>query len=282
MISSIVEFFLSTEYKDKEIIQGRISKVELDILKYELALDNHNRNKSSNHQQNTEDSKESTGNIKDTTVINIDIKQPLQTTKEIHIQKYGYLLAKYKHPKEFGIYNLSPEELGKRYERYIGYLYEKMKFKVDFNGITKRKEDRGIDIIAKKKNEIYVIQCKRYGKDSEVHENTIHQLYGVTQFYKSKNSNYFVFGVLYTANDNLDLNAREVLEHFNLKHIVEPHPLNEDYPLVKCNISDGREKIYHLPGIGMYDRIKIEYNKGECYVETENDAIALGFRKAKT
>jgi len=33
--------------------------------------------------------------------------------------------------------NLSSEEIGKRYERYIGYLYEMDNYKVEYNGITK-------------------------------------------------------------------------------------------------------------------------------------------------
>jgi len=140
-------------------------------------------------------------------------------------------------------------------------------------------------LIAKKKKEIIIIQCKRYGKDTIVHENTIHQLNSVVQFYISKNKKKDVKGILYTVNDNLDDEAREVLEYFELEHVVKIHPPNENYPLVKCNISDkknSKEYIYHLPSKGMYDRIKIEPKKGECYVYTEAEAQELGFRKSFT
>ena len=52
------------------------------------------------------------------------------------------------------------------------------------------------------------------------------------------------------------------------------------YPAIKCNVSlrDGT-KIYHLPFDQQYDRTLIEF-KDECYVETVDEAEALGFRRA--
>lgn len=185
-------------------------------------------------------------------------------------------LVEYKNAK-----NLSKDELGKRYERYIGYVYENLGYKVEFQGLKKGKKDRGIDLIAKKKKDILIIQCKRIRKDGFVRENTIQQLKGVVDTEKRKNPKKIVKGILYTVNDNLDQFASEELNYSDLEHIVLAHPLNENYPLIKCNISGkNKEKIYHLPHQALYDRIKIEINKGEKYVETEKEAIELGFRKA--
>jgi len=59
-------------------------------------------------------------------------------------------------------------------------------------------------------------------------------------------------------------------------------PYDNDYPLIKCNINDKTgDQIYHLPNVGMYDRIKIELKKGELYVHEIEDAEALGFRAVK-
>lgn len=205
------------------------------------------------------------------------IKQKILSEQEAIKDKWGEYLAKYKYPSKYNIH-LKPQELGKRYERYIGYLYEVDDYKVDFHGIIKGKADRGIDIVAKKKKEIIIIQCKRYGKDTLVRENTIQQLKGVLDTEKRKNLDKNVIARLYTANDNLDEFAQEELAHSEIEHIIEPY--DDEYPLIKCNIGKDGEKIYHLPGIGMYDRIKIEYSKNECYVQTEEEAKNLGFRKS--
>jgi hypothetical protein len=55
--------------------------------------------------------------------------------------------------------------------------------------------------------------------------------------------------------------------------------LDKSYPLIKCNIN-GKEKIYHLPFDQQYDRIKIKFKDGECYVHTVAEAEKLGFRRA--
>lgn len=205
--------------------------------------------------------------------------KPLSKKQE-HINQWGEYLAKYKYPEEFNI-TLSKEELGKRYERYIGYCFEKDEWKVEYNGIIKGLEDRGVDLYVRKKNKLLIVQCKRYGKDRFVRENTIQQLKGVLDTEIRKNPNSEVKATLFTPNDNLDENAQNELNYSAIKHIVKQHPLNEDYPLIKCNITDkksGKQKIYHLPGVGMYDRIKIEYKKGESYVFTEEEAERRGFR----
>ena len=204
------------------------------------------------------------------------IKKEEQKIQDNLISKFGFDVYKYK----FKI-NLSKEELGKRYERYIGYLYEKDGYRVDYQGILKGKKDGGIDIIAIKKKEVLIIQCKRYGKDTFVHENTINQLYGALIYQKEKYPNKNVRAILYTANNNIDDEALEKLEHFKIEHIVKQHPKNENYPLIKCNTGKDDSRIYHVPDYGMYDRIKIELHRGEFYCETPDEAELKGFRKTK-
>ncbi|GBF97172.1 hypothetical protein Rsub_10359 [Raphidocelis subcapitata] len=47
---------------------------------------------------------------------------------------------------------------------------------------------------------------------------------------------------------------------------------------IKGNIGSRGDKIYHLPGQGEYDAVKIETNKGEKYFCSEKEAQAAGFR----
>lgn len=194
--------------------------------------------------------------------------------------KYGAELAKYISDR-----HLSSEELGKRYERYIGYLYEIQGYNVEYHGIKKGMKDGGIDLIAKAKNHEIIVQCKRRGQNSQIHENTIDQLAGTLIKYRKKNPSKNVECVLYSQNDNLDEEARDTLalHSEDMIHNVRVYPFDtgETYPLIKCNIGQNNEKIYHLPTDAMYDRIKIEIKKNELYVYTEQEAKNLGFRRAK-
>lgn len=52
--------------------------------------------------------------------------------------------------------------------------------------------------------------------------------------------------------------------------------------LIKGNISaTTKEKIYHLPGCGSYDKTVIDESQGERWFCTEEEAVAAGWRKAK-
>ncbi|WP_314988935.1 restriction endonuclease [uncultured Campylobacter sp.] len=176
--------------------------------------------------------------------------------------------------------NLTPEEIGKRYERYIGYLYETNGYKVEYNGIKMGKKDDGIDIIATKRQELIIIQCKWYKEDSQIHSNTIRQLNDNLSERAADNPNKKVVARLYSAYDNLDEQARARLAKTQIEHVVLPY--DNEYSKIKCNINDDNgEKIYHLPGVGMYDYIKINVNRGEFYVKTIEEAEKLGFRGVK-
>jgi hypothetical protein len=51
-------------------------------------------------------------------------------------------------------------QIGRDYERYIGYLYEQKGFSVYYQGIEKGLEDLGRDLICKKGEQVEIIQCK--------------------------------------------------------------------------------------------------------------------------
>lgn len=188
----------------------------------------------------------------------------------------------------------SPWELGRDYERYIGYLYEKDGYNTYYQGIEKGLEDLGRDLIAKRKNEVKVIQCKYWAKHKTIHEKHICQLFGTTLKYwveekKLNLSNKPEFliklgkrnelmGVFITSTGLSDV-AKEFANELGIE-VKENFPL-EDYPAIKCNISMRTgEKIYHLPIDQQYDKTIIEEERNECYVETVAEAEKLSFRRA--
>jgi micrococcal nuclease len=50
--------------------------------------------------------------------------------------------------------------------------------------------------------------------------------------------------------------------------------------VIKGNISDNKEKIYHVPGGASYNATVIDPNKGERCFCTEAEAQAAGWRRS--
>lgn len=183
-------------------------------------------------------------------------------------------------------------ELGRMYERYIGYLYEKDGYDVEYIGIEKVLGDMGRDLICKKNGLTEIIQCKYWSlkKNKIIHENHINQLYGTTIKYyiennKSidKHNNLLLFKDILNSKNlraslitsvNLSETAKEFAKALGII-LKEKIPL-QDYPMIKCNLI---EKIYHLPFDQQYDRIKMKNNQYK-YVYTVKEAEKFGCRRA--
>lgn len=167
--------------------------------------------------------------------------------------------------------------IGKIYERFVGFLYEKDGWQVEYFGIKKRYEDYGRDLIATKGKECHIVQCKHWNKYKMIYENHIFQLFGTTYEYQSKNPSQKVTAVFYTSTKLSD-SAKNFANRLGLK-IIENKSL-DSYPSIKCNISRKTgEKIYHLPFDQQYDTAKID-SKGEFYCATVVEAEKAGFRRA--
>lgn len=173
-------------------------------------------------------------------------------------------------------------QIGRDYELYIGYMYTKKGYNVDYYGSYMKLEDLGRDLICKKGSEILIVQCKYWSSVKQIHEKHITQLYGTMVSYCIEN-NYKrteVKGVLVT-NISLSDMAKKMAKLLKIKY-QENVPL-DDYPCIKCNIGRGeygeKTKIYHLPFDQKYDITKID-QKGEFYAMTVKEAEEAGFRRA--
>lgn len=188
------------------------------------------------------------------------------------VEKYQLALNRYWSKKK------SPWEIGRDYERYVGYLHEKQGYYVYYQGIIKGLEDIGRDLIAEKGNEIRVIQCKNWSKEKTIHEKHIFQLFGTVTAFRLDNPNKKVVGEFYTS-ASLSERAGGFAKVLEIE-IKEKFPFQQ-YPAIKCNISkkDGT-KIYHLPFDQQYDKTLIEEEKLEMYASTVAEAETSGFRRA--
>jgi len=173
-------------------------------------------------------------------------------------------------------------QIGRDYELYVGYKYTKKGYIVDYFGSYMGVEDLGRDLIAKKENEVLIIQCKYWSAKKQIHENHINQLYGTMISYciEHKIDKKNVKGVLVT-NIELSPMAKKMAAYLGIEY-VEHYEVG-DYPCIKCNIGHGeygeKTKIYHLPFDQQYDSVKIQ-SKGEFYALTVAEAEAAGFRRA--
>lgn len=173
-------------------------------------------------------------------------------------------------------------QIGRDYELYIGYLCSQKGLSVDFFGSYMGLEDLGRDIIAKKGEKTYIIQCKYWSSVKMIHEKHIAQLYGTTISYCIENneSKKNVKGVFVT-NIKLSETAKKFASYLKIK-VIENLEAGE-YPRIKCNIGHDEfgveTKIYHLPMDQQYDRVKI-CKKGEFYAMTVKEAEEKGFRRA--
>lgn len=180
-------------------------------------------------------------------------------------------------------------QIGRDYERYVGYRYENDGYRVTYFGIEKKLEDLGIDLICKKDDETLIIQCKYWSDDKKIRENAVNQLFGTTIRYAinkigedtiSGISNIFseanVYPVIHTKTILSDT-ARQFAEVLGVKFIE--NEAIKDYPRIKCHISkESREKLYHLPMDQQYDKTILESSLGEKYVLTVKEAEKWGRR----
>ena len=172
----------------------------------------------------------------------------------------------------------SPWQLGRDYERYIGYLREQAGWKVTYQGIFAVLEDLGRDLIGERDGHIEVVQCKRWARRKTIHEKHVFQLFGTVVACRIENPDKRVTGT-FTTTTTLSERAHQFADQLDIT-VEEGVPLN-DYPRVKCNVArrDG-ERIYHLPFDQRYDATVIEPERGELWAATCAEAEERGFRRA--
>lgn len=169
--------------------------------------------------------------------------------------------------------------LGRLYERYVGYLYEKDGYDVEYVGIFKGYEDLGRDLICQKGNEFIIVQCKNWARFRTIYEKHIFQFFGTVFQYKDANPKRRVRATFATTTQLSDL-ARRFASELNIE-LKENFKFDQSYPCIKCNINRvNGEKIYHLPFDQQYDNTKIEVKRGEFYCSKIEEAEKTGFRRA--
>lgn len=83
--------------------------------------------------------------------------------------------------EEYHTRNMNKEEVGRYYERLVGYHYEKNGWKILYNGALKGLKDKGIDLVGTRGNEKIIIQAKGWRHTSIIDSDIIYRLAGATK-----------------------------------------------------------------------------------------------------
>ena len=168
-------------------------------------------------------------------------------------------------------------QIGRDYEMFIGYQYERQGYRVTYTGILKNLEDMGRDLIVTNQEKTFIIQCKNWSKSKTIHEKHIFQLFGTMVLYNIDHPQKPAVGVFVTTTQLSD-KAMQIARELNIQVV---HKEVGDFPRIKCNINRTTgERIYHLPFDQQYDRTVVEKSKGELYAFTVEEAERQGFRRA--
>lgn len=171
-------------------------------------------------------------------------------------------------------------EKGRNYEIYCAYILFNEGYDIIQEGLNKKLEDKGRDIIAvhQKTGKTLIVQCKNW--IGYVRENIVFQLFGSYAQWlvdndrklgdKSVEAWLYVMGPL---SDEAQRCAQKLDVH--VRHL----PM-EKFPAIKCNVNHNTgQLIYHFPFDRHYDLVKINA-RGKGYKFSVAEAINEGFRRA--
>jgi hypothetical protein len=172
-------------------------------------------------------------------------------------------------------------QIGRDYEMYCGYRFEKIGWNVEYMGIEQKLCDMGRDLIARKPEEHRIVQCKYWSQEKQIHEKHITQLYGTSIEYELSLEKPVKVTPVFMTNINLSDTAKKFAERLGVK-VYENFKMDA-FPRIKCNVNRdeyGLEtKIYHLPFDQQYDRTKID-RAGDFRAFTVSEAVSRDFRRA--
>jgi len=184
---------------------------------------------------------------------------------------------------------LTLAEVGRDYERYIGYLYECAGWQVVFRGILRGVADRGRDLVCWNDKAVHIVQCKRWSANRLVDGSVVQQLIETTSDYvrRKHGEDQLVFdlpilgarsirSVLFTTTSLLPDELG--LAHQHNVRFRERYRMRS-YPKIKCYHTRAGDRVYLTPACYSYDSVSINYHKGDFHVHTEAEALRHGFQK---
>ncbi|UOY06568.1 restriction endonuclease [Muricauda sp. SCSIO 64092] len=146
-------------------------------------------------------------------------------------------------------HKISSQDWGRIYEKFVGQCLEKEGYEVKYNGLESGFLDKGIDIIAKKKDRINFIQCK-FSTRSKIGKSKINWI-----LYKASNELYKQYQnsekrIIFTliVNSTETSFSKKIPKNFKLNFT---HSSKIEYPWLQ----------YFLEHNYIQDKIKLEFRE---------------------
>jgi hypothetical protein len=170
-------------------------------------------------------------------------------------------------------------DAGLKYERYLGSLYEKDGWFVEYIGALNGLEDYGRDLICSKNNVVRVIQAKRWKENSPLYMKHVVQIFGTTLLLQQERSLLETPTPMLVSTSAFAEDSKKAAQALNVKLVVMP--LDKNYACIKVHKSRNGEAIYHLPFDQQYDRVQMDISQGDAFVKTVKEALNMGARRAQ-
>ncbi len=178
-------------------------------------------------------------------------------------------------------------EIGRDYERYVGYRYEMEGWQVIYRGILRGKADQGRDLVCHREDSVHIVQCKCWSSSVEIDCEVVEKLYQTTKVYRQVAQPFgqldLAFGIharrrispVLITSTGISQDAHELAAQRGV--LIKPSFQLQPYHKVKCVL---RTRNYYLEQDYLYDSIEMRVGDGDRYVASETDARELGFQHA--
>ncbi|PSJ79516.1 hypothetical protein [Neisseria iguanae] len=193
--------------------------------------------------------------------------------------------------------NLSKREAGDRYERYLGYLYERAGWRVEYYGLTEgvSNSNRGIDLICEKDAITHFVQTKYWSDGVAAKTNVNNVIDRIVKNMQSIIDKRAICGEVQAVLAAKPKLSAQVAAYAQEQGVLLLDNLTlQPYPLVKCHTGKRGSKKYFLPFLRdkkpakyeeirqgawePYDLVHMDWGDGDVYVHTIKEAEALGYK----
>ena len=155
--------------------------------------------------------------------------------------------------------------INKRYRIYIGYLYERMGWDVDYSF--------GKNLISRKDNKIIVTLTESV---STIDLDNMYSLVGTAMEYRKDNINDTVSAMCITSSALIS-RVKSLAQKFNIA--VREHFYFRNFPCVRCKADVDGQKVYYVPDDEEYLSVKVNLLRGDKYCWSAEDAEYVGFNR---
>ena len=155
--------------------------------------------------------------------------------------------------------------LNKRYRIYIGYLYERMGWEVDYSC--------GKNLISRKNDKLIVTLTETA---TTVNLENMYSLLGLAMEYRKDNISGTVSALCITSS-TLISRVKSLAQKFNIA--VREHFYLRNFPCVRCKADIDGQGVYYVPDDEEYLSVRIEPDKGDKYCWSIDEAKSMNFTR---